>query len=338
MIDNYLKNIKKDLIECELTSNFDERYAETYPSIEKIDLLSVVAKYPDYNYSDLTKKIINHFKIHGDIILSNGSEDLIIRLNTYLALKKYKIGIVQPIFYRIEETAFLKNSHVDLITYNNFIERKFSNDAVWIQNPNLFSGVTMEKDALVKIIESYPNTLFLIDEAGIFTLKEWEKYSLLQYKPIYNNLAVLSSFSKMYGISGLRAGFLYISGKMMDEIKSNELTFPITSITEIFIDSVIDNIKIVNEIREGIHKNKKEIEDLVEKTGTEEIKTLTNCVFLRNKKIDLHEALLFNKINTFKMGGQYSHNETPFVRITVHSSMNIHNKLIKALSRILYEK
>lgn len=88
----------------------------------------------------------------------------------------------------------------------------------FICNPNNPTGATIERDVLLTTISKNIGTLFVVDESYMpFHLSE-EVFSLTN--ELADNLIVLRSFSKIYGLPGLRLGG-GISGnsELIDKIK-----------------------------------------------------------------------------------------------------------------------
>ncbi|MBT9174298.1 MAG: Histidinol-phosphate aminotransferase [Syntrophomonadaceae bacterium] len=281
MQNNYLikeKRINQQIIDCSLTNNFDEKYSKIYPYIKKSITARLIANYPNCNYKKIKNLISQKLQIKGEIIFGNGSEDLIIRTNRYIEEHNLSVGIVRPIFYRIEET--LREQKKINISQEDLINGSIEADVIWAQNPNLFNGQTLDREKMLNTIDSCKNTLFIFDEAGIFSLNNWQQYSLLQYVHQKNNLIVISSFSKMFGISGLRAGFLIAPINISNEIKRKGLTFPLSTIAELFLASIFRRLDVINNIRLIIQKNKNELKILLSRNpNIIQKKTLTNCIF-----------------------------------------------------------
>lgn len=78
-------------------------------------------------------------------------------------------------------------------------------ELVFLCNPNNPTGVLTPSETLYHCIVRQPNTLFVVDESYLpFCTSQ---RSLVDF-PARDNLLVLTSFSKIYGIAGLRLGFL----------------------------------------------------------------------------------------------------------------------------------
>lgn len=79
-------------------------------------------------------------------------------------------------------------------------------DTVFICNPNNPTGYLMPYDGLVRLCRSHPKIHFVIDESYMPFAVEGQSGSLVDSD--LQNVSVLWSLSKIFGVPGLRAGFL----------------------------------------------------------------------------------------------------------------------------------
>ena len=86
---------------------------------------------------------------------------------------------------------------------------------VYLVNPNNPTGVVYESDDVAALLESHPQTLFIVDEAYY----EFHGKSVVHLVGEYDNLVVTRTFSKCFGIAGLRMGYLCTSVPVMTELK-----------------------------------------------------------------------------------------------------------------------
>ncbi|NVL89657.1 MAG: pyridoxal phosphate-dependent class II aminotransferase [Desulfobacterales bacterium] len=96
---------------------------------------------------------------------------------------------------------------------NNFepildeIQSKLANvDTVFICNPNNPTGRLIPAEPLKAMVSANPNVCFVVDESYLPFIRNWESHSLIRDRA--GNIVVLHSFSKIFGIPGLRLGFL----------------------------------------------------------------------------------------------------------------------------------
>ncbi len=79
-------------------------------------------------------------------------------------------------------------------------------DTVFICNPNNPTGHLIPHQGLRKLCAAHPDTRFIIDESYLPFAGQGDVHSMVPHQP--ENAIVLWSLSKVFGIPGLRAGFL----------------------------------------------------------------------------------------------------------------------------------
>jgi histidinol-phosphate aminotransferase len=84
-----------------------------------------------------------------------------------------------------------------------------------LANPNNPSGTVAESRDLLRLVESAPNTAVLIDEAYF----EFYGQSVLAGISKYDNLFIARTFSKAYGLAGLRVGVLIGRTNQMEMVR-----------------------------------------------------------------------------------------------------------------------
>jgi histidinol-phosphate/aromatic aminotransferase/cobyric acid decarboxylase-like protein len=323
-----------DVISCVLTSNIDEHYSEIYPKIKKQNILELSSHYLSGDYGKIKTKIKRHFNIKTNLVFGNGSEELIIRLNDIIELKRYKVAFVTPIFYRVRET--FRGKKV-LIKEKNIFNCDYSHyDIVWLQNPNLFSGNIYEVEKIQKLLHKFPNVIFFIDEAGIFILPNWKNYSMIDKCHQHSNLIVLSTFSKIYGLSGLRIGFATGNKKLLLELEEKNLTFPISSFAEYFLFSVLEHEKLIQKLRLRIINHKNQLINILKSNPEIIIKeSLVNCIFFKHKNKKIFNFLLKHGLLCLNLDDYKELEDRGYVRMTVYSSETIHRKIMIRLKKMI---
>ena len=176
-----------------------------------VEAMERVGEYPDPEYRTLGKKLAGKFSLREtEILIGNGSSELL-----YLALRAFKPKqalVVAPGYADYADAcrfAGAKVSYFYLSESDGFVLdcKKLQKEAahfdlVILGNPNNPTGGLVPKSELLKVISKNRSTIFIIDEAFIdFVPAE----SLLG--SLKNNLLVLRSLTKFYGIPGLRIGF-----------------------------------------------------------------------------------------------------------------------------------
>lgn len=151
---------------------------------------------------------INNF----NIIAGSGTTEIIDQL-CRLFREKHSL-IIQPTYADYEKFATLHQHQISYISttwetdfalsLEAFSQTIPHVDMVFICNPNNPTGTLTSKETFIELATRHPNTLFVVDESYMpFTD---EAHSLIGVE--LPNIAILRSFSKIYGLPGLRLGFM----------------------------------------------------------------------------------------------------------------------------------
>lgn len=331
--DNYLEFVQKntDLLDCCTSSNVDDLITKFIPSLNRNGVFNLVSKYPQIGYEKIKDGLRKKFGIK-KVLLGDGSEGLIVSLNRHLNSTHSRVLVVTPTFYRIYKTLNHRET-IQVSGLKNDILDGF--DAVWLTNPNTIDGSTQSVSELLGLIKSNRKTTFIVDETSVLFLGSPKENSLFPYVESCPNLIVISSFSKFYGLPGIRFGFLSGNCSMMDDLLKQASTFPVDNITQEIVINLLNDKHIDEQIRSKICKNQKMITDLLTKQGDIDVKTSKlNYIFLKSSQKDIKSKLLKSGIATFDLS---SHEDkmNGWVRLTIHGSEKLNKILITRVKRYL---
>lgn len=91
----------------------------------------------------------------------------------------------------------------------------YQSSIVYLSNPNNPTGILYNTSELQCLSKEFPNTVFIIDEAYI----EFSESASMISDECPENVVVLRSFSKSFGIAGLRLGYCVTSNSISDRLK-----------------------------------------------------------------------------------------------------------------------
>lgn len=184
-----------------------------------VESLDGVINYPDPDCSDLTEAIAAFDGVKSEHILcGNGGADLLFRIA--LALKPKKVLLPVPAFVEYEEALSAVDAEMDyfyleedFLVKESLLSAMKEQDLLVICNPNNPTGLLVERELLLRILEKAKecNMKVLLDECFLEIYPEEEKYTLKRHLEAFPNLMILKSFTKMYAIPGVRLGYLMCS-------------------------------------------------------------------------------------------------------------------------------
>ncbi len=176
-----------------------------------------VATYPEY--SGIVRRVARHLGLDAArILLTNGIDDAIRTIYlTYLGPGETLI-LPSPTFALFDVTAQVVGARIERIPYREGtlafplaeVLARLSAEPVprvlVVVNPNNPTGTALEREEVVRVLEaaSRVGTLVLLDEA----YHEFAGLDLLDLVHRHDNLLVLRTFSKAYGLAGLRIGMV----------------------------------------------------------------------------------------------------------------------------------
>jgi len=175
--------------------------------------------YPDAASYDLRQALAAHLHVAPEtIVLGNGSDDIIHLLGVTFLEPGDEIIQGDPSFVRYAAAAILNNApchsvplSADWVHDTDAIAQCINAHTriVFIPNPNNPTGTTVGRAALQRLLDKLPErALLIIDEAYYEYATDAPDYpDSLQWVRDGRNVVVLRTFSKAYGLAGLRLGF-----------------------------------------------------------------------------------------------------------------------------------
>jgi histidinol-phosphate aminotransferase len=196
-----------------------------------------INRYPDPYHKHL-KKLISELKhIHSDnIFLGNGSDeiiDLIIRV--FCEPKQDSILILPPSYGMYSVTAKTNDVGVEeVLLFQDFqldIQKILSysgkTNILFICSPNNPSGNAMRRVDIIEILQQFDG-IVVVDEAyADFS----EEKSLLYEIEQYNNLVVLQTFSKAWGMAGARLGMCFTNNDIIQLLNKIKLPYNVNTLS-----------------------------------------------------------------------------------------------------------
>jgi histidinol-phosphate aminotransferase len=126
-----------------------------------------------------------------------------------------------------------------------------------IANPNNPTGLVVPRADLLKIVEAAPDAAVLIDEAYF----EFYGETLIGDLASYPNLFVARTFSKAYGLAGLRIGVLTGAAEQVEYLRRLSLPFNVNSVALACLEEALadqsfvrDHVAQVKQVRERLSR------------------------------------------------------------------------------------
>lgn len=346
MLNRKISKLKREKISFFSRKNFlrldkNER-VNKFPKnlIKTLNLTSFdLSAYPETGkiYKLLSKKI--GISINQLLIIPGSEFGIRICLEYFCNKKNSQVIALEPTFGMVDAYTKLYNIKKIQIPYNKLLEidhKNFINkikrniSLIIIANPNSPTGSIIKKNMLLNIISKANKFKIpvIIDEA----YNGFYNFSYLKYLKKFNNLLILRTFSKSFGLAGLRAGYLISNKKIIKEIYKYKPMYEINSIACKIIEIFLKNPSIEKNYISKVNEGKIFLQKELLKMNIQFLKTYANFIHLnlKKKKNFIEKKLKSKKILTRKGPGVKGLDQ--FLRITLGPKEEMKN-VIKILSK-----
>ncbi len=161
---------------------------------------------------------------------------------------------------------------------------------VWLCNPpnNPPTGSYLSRTELEDLLAavSPPETLVVYDEAyqEFATAPDFPPHNSLAYLREYENLLILKTLSKAYGLAGLRVGFAFGDPALLDLVNKIRNPFNVTYLTQMAALAALDDEQFVARAVEENSKSKHHLYGEFDRLGIEYGKTEANHIMFNAKR------------------------------------------------------
>ena len=174
--------------------------------------------YPDGNATKLKEELAKFLGVKADEILpTNGLDEMIDLVAKTYVNKGDEVIMADVTFPRYIQTTEMMGGTPVIVPLKDFtfdldgILNKISDKTkmIWICNPNNPTATIVTEDEIVKFFNKVPeDVLILYDEAyREYATSEDYPHDSIKFLKDYPNLLVMRTFSKVYGLAGIRVGY-----------------------------------------------------------------------------------------------------------------------------------
>lgn len=203
-------------------------------------VLGDLSRYPDGNGFELKQALVERYGVALDrIVLGNGSNDVLdLAARAFLtpdddavysqhAFAVYPLAVQAMGAHGIEVAA--RDYGHDLDAMRRAITERTK--LVFIANPNNPTGTFVTADTLEAFIAAVPpHVLVVLDEAYNEYLPVELRTDTVAWLSRFDNLVISRTFSKVYGLAGLRVGYAFASREVADLMNRVREPFNVNSV------------------------------------------------------------------------------------------------------------
>jgi histidinol-phosphate aminotransferase len=309
--------------------------------------------YPDSNSSELKAAVAKKFGVStNNVLVGSGSDELIELIAKAFFLPDDEIIASRHAFIRYQMAGTLMGSKVISVKMDGYkhdlaamLEKVTGKTkAIFIANPNNPTGTYNSKtevEALLKGIKA-KNTAFLplvvFDEAYYEYARANKDYpETLKYLSEYPNLIILRTFSKIFGLAGLRVGYGFASEQITDYIERIRPPFNINILAQEAAVACINDELQIKKSTALVREQKNYLYKELEKMGIEFVPSAANFILFNVSPMTgndvfgklLKKGVIVRAMDEYELPG--------YVRVSI--GLKEENRMfIKALKEVIKEK
>jgi histidinol-phosphate aminotransferase len=266
-------------------------------------VLDGLALYPDGNGFELKQALSRHLSVGMDqLVLGNGSNDVLeLAARAFLAPENSAVYAQHAfaVYPLVVQAMGCKGIEVPAKNFGHDLDamlRAVRPDTriVFVANPNNPTGTLASAADMERFIAALPESvLVVLDEAYNDYLRPEHRSDSLSWLKKYPNLLITRTFSKVYGLAGLRVGYAVGSAGVADMLNRVRQPFNVNSISLAAAAAALDDHEFVRKSYELNLAGMDQLMSGLKKLGLEFIPSFGNFVTFKvgNAK-DVNTALL----------------------------------------------
>ncbi|TKJ40071.1 histidinol-phosphate transaminase [candidate division LCP-89 bacterium B3_LCP] len=244
--------------------------------------------YPDAGGYSLVHKLSDHHDADPrGIILGNGSTEIVeLICEAFLepggeaitgpqAFFKYRIACqimgVQPVMVAMPDYAYDIEAIISHINPQTRL--------VFIANPNNPTGTYLDKSAVDRLLEALPPEAILVLDEAYYEFVDLQNYpDGLEYVKAGKRVIVLRTFSKAYGLAGIRCGYAFAHPDLIASMHKVREAFNCNALAQVAAEAALDDVNYLADTMRNNRQGLNQLETGLTKLGLEVVPSITNFV------------------------------------------------------------
>lgn len=285
-----------------------------------------ISKYPEIEINNLTDKLSGYTNIQKkNLLLYSGSDEALSNIFDTFVDESKSVLIFSPTYSQVIPFILKNTNKMITSEINNPFKNHEYNfddinkaDLIYIVNPNNPTGKVIENHQIQELLKTYPDKLFVLDEAYY----EFSEITSVELISKYKNLIITRTFSKAFGLAGLRIGYLMSCDENISSLKKIKNIKSPNSISIEAASRILDNLEYYKLCIASVKNSKNKIYSVFDDLKIEYIKSEANFILFR--EINIHKFALKLKNNKYLIRDRSSiKNIENSMRLTVGNNKHV---------------
>lgn len=277
------------------------------------DSFGLACRYPDDHTNALIDKLAKLNGVnHDQILLGDGSGEILkLCAETFTGPQNGKLVVADPTFEAIVNNASANGADVAKVpltsTYAHDLQKMRSSakaGLIYVCNPNNpTASITPKNEVRDFISKTPPQTTVLLDEAYFHYADTPDYESVIPLVKDYPNLVVSRTFSKIYGMAGLRCGYCIAQKQTIDRLRRNQMWDSVNCMALAAATASVDDLDHVLNHQRLNHESKAFVTAELHKMGYDQIPSQANFIMFDCKRpvVPLIQAMKQRKVHVGRL-------------------------------------
>ena len=254
----------------------------------------LACRYPDEHNNVLIDKLAKLNGVnHDQILLGDGSGEILkLCAETFTGPQNGKLVAADPTFEAILNNASANGAEVVKIpltsTFAHDLPKMLAvakGGVIYVCNPNNPTASITPKEELRDFIAKTPReTMILVDEAYFHYANSPDYESVISLVKEYPNLIVSRTFSKIYGMAGLRCGYCVAQKETIERMRRNQMWDSVNCMALAAATASLDDPDQVTNGKRSTNEAKQFTISELDKIGYKQIPSQANFIMFDCKK------------------------------------------------------
>ncbi|MEH7377915.1 MULTISPECIES: histidinol-phosphate transaminase [Neobacillus] len=237
-----------------------------------------LAIYPDGYATNLRETLASFLQVDEDeLIFGNGSDNLIQIISRALLHPNANSIMATPTFSQYKHNAVIEGAvskEVPLLNGEHDLDAMLAaideqTNVIWLCSPNNPTGTYIPENKLIAFLEKVPSDILVVlDEAYYEYVVADDYYDSVNLARKYENLIVLRTFSKIYGLAALRIGYGVANRSIIKALEPAREPFNVNSLGQLAASAAIKDQEFIKVCKE---KNRQGLEQFYQFCGENEL-------------------------------------------------------------------
>lgn len=257
------------------------------------EAIKTIALYPDGNGFELKEALAKRYALqHANITLGNGSNDLLeLAARAFLTPGDTVVYSAHAFAVYALATQAVGATGISVPAGKGYghdlpamLQAAKDNKAkiIFIANPNNPTGTFLGGDELLAFMRGLPpQILVVLDEAYNEFLPEENRYDSVSWMAEFPNLIISRTFSKAYGLAGLRVGYALAHAQVTDMLNRVRQPFNVNSVAQAAAVAALRDVSFVKKTFELNRRGMLQLTEGLDKLGLQHIPSFGNFLSFR---------------------------------------------------------